>query len=154
MTTSLRRKTPALVLACAAVIGLTACGGGDSIEDAIDDLTKGVFLDNYVGSCGGGAKTIDVNVAQGGSVGMGIRVRTTGDVEPLSGEWFTEGSDWQHVLGTSSPPDLRGTVDGRFFNLNVKVVNTGNMEFRLVVKDKNGDKRFEDRCKVHVNITG
>lgn len=149
----IRRAT--LPLLTVSLLALSACGGGgDSISDAIDDATKGIWLDSYSGSCGGALKTIDVTQKSGDTVTMSIRVNTTGDVEPLSGEWFTEGDGWKTVLDTSAAPTLTNTGDGtgRFFSTKVTVKKTGDMVFRLAVKDKKGDVRFEDRCKVHVNI--
>lgn len=144
-----------LALLALPLFALSACGGGgDTISDAIADVTKGVWLDKYEDSCAGSGSTKNVDVASGGTVKMSIRVNTTGDVEPLSSEWFTEGSGWQTVLGTGSTPSLinQGDGTGRFFSLPVVVKGTGDMEFRLVIKDKKGDQRYEDRCKVHVNI--
>lgn len=133
---------------------LSACGGGgDSISQAIDDIQKGVTLDKYEDSCGTDLRNKNIDVKPGTDVKMSIRVKTTGDVEPLTADWHPK-DDALTVLGLPSLPKPAGDVDGtgRLFSLSVPVKNTGKMVFELVVRDKKGEERFRDQCEVHVNI--
>jgi len=144
-----KTRIPALAGALISMLMLAGCGGGDSLSDTFQDVAKTVTLDKYGDSCDGDSwKTVSRTSGEQ-TILMSVTVNTTGNVEPLKAEWSVGDG---HSMGAgvkSATASDDGT--GRRFIQTVVVTSTGDLSYRLKIRDKNDDKRFDTTCKVHVN---
>mgnify|MGYP001296066195 CR=1 FL=1 len=125
-----------------ALLSLTGCGGGG------DDVGKGVYLDKYGDSCDGDSWKTVTRTSGEQTIVMAVTVNTTGDVEPLKGEWSV--GDGHSMSQSVVSAGASGDGTGRKFIQTVVVTSTGDLSYRLKIRDKDDDKRFETACKVHV----
>lgn len=151
MTTLMNKRVACL--GAVALLGLAGCGGGDSIEDAFQDAIKSVVVDGYEGSCNGNDWTDFSKSAAPAIVTMTVKVKPFGDVKDLTGEWFEQNDNSLKVPAVTLAPALgvKTTSNDRFTLTAALPANTtGDLSYRLLVRDKNGDERLTAYCKVHV----
>ena len=77
-----------------------------------------------------------------------VTVNTTGDVEPLKGEWSV--GDGHSMSESVKSAVASGDGTGRKFIQTVVVTSTGDLSYKLKMRDNDDDKQYETTCKVHV----
>jgi hypothetical protein len=134
----------AIATSSLALLSLTGCGGGGGI----DEIVKGVYLDRYGDSCNGDSWKTVTRTSGEQTIVMSVTVNTTGDVEPLKGEWSV--GDGHSMSESVKSAVASGDGTGRKFIQTVVVTSTGDLSYKLKIRDNDDDKQYETTCKVHV----